>query len=200
MGVAFISYATPDAVAAEALCTHLDRRGVQTWIAPRDIPKGASHVDTIPLALESADDIVLVFSEATNAAAYVSRELDLAVGLGKRIIPIRLEDVSPSASLRYLIGGSQWIDAYKEATSVWRDHVANMILNPDPESAKAPQFHRKRNITMSPVMLLLAAIVLCATFFFAIFAADARSGESACSLEFPLGCLSDPQLLAGVFV
>lgn len=40
---AFISYANQDTAVADALCAHLERRGVSCWIAPRDVPPGALY-------------------------------------------------------------------------------------------------------------------------------------------------------------
>ncbi len=72
---------------------------------------GENYTQAILDALDAAPAIVLVFSSATNESPHVPRELEVAVGAGTRIVPVRLEAVEPTGSLRYFIGTSQWLDA-----------------------------------------------------------------------------------------
>ena len=95
---------------AQRAVAALEAAGVPCWIAPRDIDAGENYTQAILEALDAARAIVLVFSSATNESPHVTRELETAVGIGRPIIPVRLEQVEPSASLRYFIGTSQWLD------------------------------------------------------------------------------------------
>ena len=96
---------------AQRAVAALEAAGVHCWIAPRDIDAGENYTQAILDGLEAAPAVVLVFSSATNESPHVSRELEIAVGSGRRIVPVRLEAVEPSGSLRYFIGTSQWLDA-----------------------------------------------------------------------------------------
>ena len=95
---------------AQRAVAALEAAGVPCWIAPRDIDAGENYTQAILEALDAARAIVLVFSSATNESPHVARELETAVGSGRPIIPVRLEQVEPSPSLRYFIGTSQWLD------------------------------------------------------------------------------------------
>jgi hypothetical protein len=96
---------------AQRAVAALEAGGVGCWIAPRDIEAGENYTQAILDALDAAPAVVLVFSSATNESPHVSRELEVAVGAGRRIVPVRLEAVEPSGALRYFIGTSQWLDA-----------------------------------------------------------------------------------------
>jgi hypothetical protein len=107
----FVCHASQDAGAAQRAVVALEAGGVGCWIAPRDIEAGENYTQAILDALDAAPAIVLVFSSATNESPHVSRELEIAVGAGRCIVPVRLEAVEPSGALRYFIGTSQWLDA-----------------------------------------------------------------------------------------
>jgi TIR domain len=109
-GGVFVCHASQDAGMAQRAVAALEAAGVPCWIAPRDIDAGENYTQAILEALDAARAIVLVFSSATNESPHVTRELETAVGIGRPIIPVRLEQVEPSASLRYFIGTSQWLD------------------------------------------------------------------------------------------
>jgi hypothetical protein len=107
----FVCHASQDAGSAQRAVEALEAGGVGCWIAPRDIEPGENYTQAILDALDAAPAIVLVFSSATNESPHVSRELEVAVGAARRIVPVRLEAVEPTGSLRYFIGTSQWLDA-----------------------------------------------------------------------------------------
>src|SRR5262245_2710949 len=98
-GGVFICHASDDAGMAQRAVAVLEAAGVPCWIAPRDIDAGENYTQAILDALAGAPAIVLVFSAATNDSPHVTRELEIAVGSGKRIIPVRLEEVEPSPAL-----------------------------------------------------------------------------------------------------
>ena len=98
----------------------LESAGVGCWIAPRDIEVGEAYTQAILEALKAAPALVLVFSAAADRSPHVVRELETAVGSATRIVPVRLEDVAPSPSLRYFIGTAQWLDVAGRAPAEWQ--------------------------------------------------------------------------------
>ena len=88
----FVCHASQDAGSAQRAVEALEAGGVGCWIAPRDIDPGENYTQAILDALDAAPAIVLVFSSATNESPHVSRELEIAVGAGRSIVPVRLED------------------------------------------------------------------------------------------------------------
>jgi hypothetical protein len=53
-GKVFISYASADKAAADAIVAALERGGIRCWIAPRDVTPGLLYADAIVQALNSA--------------------------------------------------------------------------------------------------------------------------------------------------
>jgi hypothetical protein len=95
---AFISYANRDKAAADAACAVLERAGVRCWIAPRDVRPGEEYGDAIIEAIGQCRVMVLIFSSSANDSRQVHREIERAVSKGVAIIPVRIEEVTPTIS------------------------------------------------------------------------------------------------------
>jgi serine/threonine protein kinase len=120
---AFLSYASPDGTAAHELCRLLEERGVNCWIAPRDVPLGADYGDAIIAALEETHTTLLLLSEHSNASTHVRHEIERATSKRKRVIPVRLREIVPAGSMELHLSTSQWIDAFRLPL----DQVANQL-------------------------------------------------------------------------
>ena len=107
----FISYSTADKLAADAVCAKVEGRGIRCWVAPRDILPGMDWSDAIIDALNSCRVFVLLLSAASNDSEQVKRELQVAVGKGIPILPVRMEEFPLSKHMQYFIGTPHWLDA-----------------------------------------------------------------------------------------
>jgi tetratricopeptide (TPR) repeat protein len=108
----FVSHVSEDRVAALEIAEELERRGVQCWIAPRDVQPGSRFDDEIADALDSCRAMLLIFSERCNDSAYIRREVTVAGENHKVIIPFRIEDAQPRRGLRVRLSDLHWIDAF----------------------------------------------------------------------------------------
>jgi hypothetical protein len=126
-GGVFVCHASKDAGVAQRIVAALEAGGVPCWIAPRDIEPGENYAQAILEGLEAAPAVVLVFSAATNESPHVTRELETAISSGRPIVPVRLEDVQPSASLRYFIGTSHWLDTVGSSTDLWEAPLVRAV-------------------------------------------------------------------------
>lgn len=108
---AFISHASKDVKVAVEICDLLESRGLACWIAPRDIPPGASYGSEISNAIEQCAVVILVFTDKANASPAVANEIELAFRYQRVIIPIRLQEISPSKGLEFFVANAQWVDA-----------------------------------------------------------------------------------------
>lgn len=111
----FVSHAARDRGIAEQLVQLLESTGIRCWIAPRDIQFGANYAEEIMLAIKSAGVMLVLLSKESNASQFVSNEIERGTSYGKRIVPVRLENVQPSMSLELFIGARQWIDFWDSA-------------------------------------------------------------------------------------
>ena len=119
----FISYAEPDKAVADSVCAELEARHIRCWMAPRDIPPGRRYAEAITEALHASRVFVLVFSAAASDSVHVEREVDRAVTARMAVLPLRVEDVTPSDSMDYYLAGQQWLDAF---TPPIEEHLARL--------------------------------------------------------------------------
>jgi hypothetical protein len=108
---AFISHSTADKTAAHAACAVLEREGIRCWVAPRDIRPGVEYGSAIIEAIERCRVMVLIFSSSANASQQIHREIERAVSKSIPIVPVRIEEVTPTKSMEYFLGGIHWLDA-----------------------------------------------------------------------------------------
>jgi len=112
-GDVFVSYCTKtDRDAAYDLVWQVEAHGIECWIAPRDVQGGTEWAAEIVNAITVCKVMVLIFSPSANESPQVRREVMLAMHRGVRIVPFRIAQVAPSASLEYYLGGHQWLDAF----------------------------------------------------------------------------------------
>ena len=111
---AFISHADEDIAVAEDLCRHLERAGVQCWIAPRDVTPGQDYASEIVVGIETCSAFVLLLSAHANLSPFVRREVERAASKGKAMFPVRIEDVQPARALEFFVSSSQWLEARDE--------------------------------------------------------------------------------------
>src|SRR5579864_6964015 len=109
----FVSYCTnSDREVAHDLVAYVESRGIECWIAPRDVQGGMEWAEEIVNAITVAKVMVLIFSASANASPQVHREVMLAAHRGVRVVPFRIEDIAPAASLEYFLGGRRCLDEY----------------------------------------------------------------------------------------
>jgi hypothetical protein len=107
----FISYSSSDKTTADAVCARLEADGVRCWIAPRDVMPGMDYGQAIVEAIQGARLMIVVFSSHANESKHIKREVERAVSHGLVVLPFRIENALPSASLEYFIGSVHWLDA-----------------------------------------------------------------------------------------
>src|SRR6516165_1828683 len=107
----FISSSSRDKTAADATCAVLESAGVRCWIAPRDIRPGVEYGGAIIDAIDHCRAMILVFSASANESGQIRREIERAVAKAVPILPVRIEEVTPTKSLEYFLGAIHWLDA-----------------------------------------------------------------------------------------
>lgn len=108
----FISYSQSDRDCAFELVEHLEGRGIECWVAPRDIAPSADWAAEIMNAISAARVMILVFSAGSNDSPQVRREVERAVHKQLSILPFRIENVLPSKSLEFFLSTQHWMDAF----------------------------------------------------------------------------------------
>jgi len=107
----FISHSAKNKETADTVCARLESNGIRCWIAPRDVLPGVPYGEALGEALRDSQILLLVFSSNSNRSGQVMREVESAVDKGIPILPFRIENVQPSASLDYFVKAIHWLDA-----------------------------------------------------------------------------------------
>ena len=87
----FLSYAEEDRAMMEKIRASLRREGITVWTNTTDIQTGEDFVDSIKQGIQKADNLVYLLSDNSIESSYCQRELDLAVYLNKRNIPLLVQ-------------------------------------------------------------------------------------------------------------
>ena len=73
MGYAFISYSSKNTEDAKALNSALMNKGIQTWMAPGDIPAGSSYASVITKAIKGAECLVILLTDDALNSIWVEK-------------------------------------------------------------------------------------------------------------------------------
>lgn len=137
----FISHSTQDKVVADAVCAALEAEKIRCWIAPRDIKSGESWAEAITDALKKSKLMVLIFSDHSNQSKQVTNELTLAVNAKATVVPLKIEDISPSKIMEYYLTGAHWLDAMNPPTEAQITRLVDTVkrnLDSGPGEAEIP--------------------------------------------------------------
>src|SRR5436309_1461075 len=122
----FVSHVAEDRAAAMDIVSELERRGIDCWIAPRNVGAGKPYDDEIVEAIETSCAMLLVFSEYCNDSVYIRREVTIAGESHKPVIPFRIEDVQPRRGLRVRLLDLHWIDGFPDRNRAIDQLVADI--------------------------------------------------------------------------
>jgi WD40 repeat protein len=105
----FISYSERDRETMEKIRNSLRRESLTVWTNTTDIQTGEEFQSAIDRGIEQTDNLVYLLSPDSVQSEYVRKELDYAVSLHKRIIPVLVRETSPD-SIPKALQGVQYID------------------------------------------------------------------------------------------
>jgi hypothetical protein len=161
----FLSYASEDRAAAEAICGSLEGTGLGCWMAPRDVPAGTSYAGSIIDGINGARVLVLVFTEHSNRSPQVLREVERAVAKGTPILPFRLEDVALTKDMEFLISSQHWLDGANPPTrrhlEALGQQVARLVAPPTgtAPARPSPPSPRRGRAQIRETLLRLPALL-----------------------------------------
>jgi hypothetical protein len=123
----FISHASKNFKLADEIRQLIEERNISCWIAPRDIPPGASYGEEIAGAIEHCIAVIFIMTEEANQSRPVANELELAFRFQRVIIPIRINEIQPSQRINFFVSNSQWVDAIYSPLKKRIDVLVNII-------------------------------------------------------------------------
>ncbi|MGK7883924.1 MAG: TIR domain-containing protein, partial [Crocosphaera sp.] len=130
MSDVFIAHGEKDEEITDKINRTLRRECLTIWLAKLDIDTGTTFQDEINKGIEEADNIIYLISPQSLQSKYCQQEIDYALKLNKRIIPILVENID-IRNLPHEISKLQYIDLtdYKNAEkySLGRDKILKII-------------------------------------------------------------------------
>jgi sugar/nucleoside kinase (ribokinase family) len=96
-------------------------------MAPRDMQPGSEYPKAIAEAISKSKMLVLILTKNANQSLHVTREVERAVSRRLEIIPFRVEDVTLSSSLEYLISTCHWLNASTPPFESHLRHLADVV-------------------------------------------------------------------------
>src|SRR3982751_1160120 len=133
----FVSHSSVDKQVADAVCAALESKGVQCWIAPRDIPAGASWGASIVEGIEDSRVMLLVFSGHANKSDQVLREVERAVAKKKPVVPLRIDAEPMRKDFEYFLASCHWVDATNGTLESHLDGLTKRVRRMLREKAEA---------------------------------------------------------------
>lgn len=95
MSQVFLSYAYENAAVMRQIRNSLWREGLSVWTNTTDIQTGETFEEAIKHGIEQADNLVYLLSPDSLKSAYCQQELNYALALNKRIIPVLVSPLEP---------------------------------------------------------------------------------------------------------
>jgi len=105
----FISYSDRDRETMEKIRNSLRRESLTVWTNTTDIQTGEDFQSAIDRGIEQTDNLVYLVSPDSVESEFVRKELEYAVSLHKRLIPILVRETPPD-SIPKALQGVQYID------------------------------------------------------------------------------------------
>jgi hypothetical protein len=119
----FVSHhSRADGEFAQGLVATLEAIGVQCWIAPRDIKPGTNWNHSIMRAVSECRSMIVLVSSASLESEFVQAEVQRALNLRKRVVPIILAPNLTYTDLDARLEVRQRVDWYIDP-----DHALNAI-------------------------------------------------------------------------
>ena len=114
MGHVFISYSRKDSETVDRIVARLHAENFTVWIDREEIHGGDLWREAIVEAVDNAYVFLLMLSPYSVESDNVRKEVDLAEGAGKALLPLLLAQSQLPARLRYQLAGIQWIEYYRD--------------------------------------------------------------------------------------
>ena len=91
---AFLAHADDDRIKTDQVRRSLLREGITVWTSRADIKTGSSFQQEINRGIEEADNLIYLISPQAIESAYCQQEVNYALSLNKRVIPVLIEPTS----------------------------------------------------------------------------------------------------------
>ena len=159
-GKIFISYSRKD---KETILRHVSlfrANGLDAWIDESGINASSEWAEQIVHAITECDVFVLFLSKTSVASENVRKEIGVAASLGKKILPLKIEDVEIPTSMLYHLNSIHFLETKRVIPEQLLEHVYRAVGKPNVKQPlvvpKKSQNRRARFITIATVLSFVA--------------------------------------------
>jgi len=128
---AMISYSRRDLSFVRLLVAHFEASGRKVWVDYQRIPTAVDFMSEITAGIRDSGAFIYVLSPDSVASKYCDAELDAALQMGKRIIPLVVKEVDVD-KVRPEVRGLNWLFCCARNTAAASSNASS-------SSASAPQ-------------------------------------------------------------
>ena len=122
----FISYSSKEIEIANQTKLVLENNDIPCWMAPQSIPAGSDYATEIPSAITDCCAVVLLLSKASQESNWVPKEVGIAIGKGKMVIPFKIDDAIINDTFNFYLTNNQRIEAYNRMTDAYKELVKRL--------------------------------------------------------------------------
>ncbi|NOH02225.1 MAG: TIR domain-containing protein [Chloroflexi bacterium] len=105
----FISYSRKNKSFVRKLNAAIDEAGIEAWVDWEGIPFSADWMATINSAIEASDAFVFVITPDSLKSKYCYKELEIALQLNKKIIPVVYHEPERRTKLHPKLSSTNWV-------------------------------------------------------------------------------------------
>ena len=106
----FVGHSSADDQLAPGIVAELERRGIRCFSPPRDLPAGDLVAAALAIAIETSRCFLFPLTENANASEQLKREVEIAIGASRPVLPIRFAGVEPHDDLALLMANVANVD------------------------------------------------------------------------------------------
>lgn len=125
----FISHSSNDFILASAICTELESKGMECWIAPRDIPSGYDYASAIMEGIRTCNTFLVLISENSDRSGAVMNEVECATRFQKKLKAVLVGDHTYSDFFGYHFNRIQMVKIPNEPSSSEINKVASELFS-----------------------------------------------------------------------
>lgn len=128
-GCVFISYQKNSFDDLKIISEHLEKNGIKTWYAPRNIKIGEEWPGKLVDAISKCKAVLLLYTKEAERSKHVTREILIADEKEKPVVWLKLDETSPSGTLMYYVSLYQAFSFRNESEAL--DKLTLILSSPN---------------------------------------------------------------------
>lgn len=208
MAQVFISYAKKDYIAPDGsaipgncidkVIDALQKEGISYWLDREQLAGGDTYAARITRNIKECEVFLFLSTEAANASEWTRREIGTAVTLGKRIIPVRLDNSQYDDAVSLYLSSVQYINWMELGQKEALERIVTQIKHPYIDKTNGIEFGTLPRFTtgiLYAALVVLTAIYALLTYLF-LWSKTLQSSEVIGGL---IGFVGETALLLSIY-